>query len=66
VGIRDRLHDLVAAAAQVRGCRTPAIQRARIPATSNPEHLQDNMRAAFGPMPDASLREQIARAATGR
>jgi len=43
----------------------PAITCA-IPATSNPDHLLDNMQAAFGRMPDASLREQIARAATGR
>jgi len=43
----------------------PAITCA-IPATSSPDHLLDNMQAAFGPMPDESLREKIARAATGR
>ncbi len=43
----------------------PAVTCA-IPATANPDHLRDNMQAAFGPMPDASLRERIARAATGR
>ncbi|HEX5076185.1 MAG TPA: aldo/keto reductase [Gemmatimonadaceae bacterium] len=43
----------------------PAVTCA-IPATSNPDHLLDNMRAASGPMPDASLRERIARAATER
>jgi len=37
-----------------------------IPATANPDHLGENMQAAFGPMPDASFRERIARAATGR
>ena len=37
-----------------------------IPATANPDHLRDNMQAALGPMPDASFRERIARAATGR
>jgi diketogulonate reductase-like aldo/keto reductase len=37
-----------------------------IPATANPEHLRDNMQAAFGPVPDASLRERIGQAATGR
>ena len=36
-----------------------------IPATANPDHLRDNMQAAFGPVPDASLRERIAQAATG-
>jgi len=43
----------------------PAITCA-IPATSSPDHLLDNMQAAFGPMPDESLREKIAGAATGR
>jgi len=37
-----------------------------IPATANIDHLRDNMRAAVGPMPDASLRDRIARAAAGR
>jgi len=37
-----------------------------IPATSSVDHLRDNMQAAVGPMPDASLRERIARAAAGR
>jgi len=37
-----------------------------IPATANPNHLLENMHAVLGPMPDASLRERIARAATGR
>jgi diketogulonate reductase-like aldo/keto reductase len=37
-----------------------------IPATANPDHLLDNMQAGVGPMPDASFRERIARAATGR
>jgi len=37
-----------------------------IPATANPNHLLENMQAAFGPTPDASLRERIARAAAGR
>jgi len=37
-----------------------------IPATSRVDHLRDNMQAAVGPMPDASLRERIARAAAGR
>ena len=43
----------------------PAVTCA-IPATANPDHLLDNMQAAFGPMADASLRERIARAVTGR
>jgi len=37
-----------------------------IPATGNPDHLRDNMQAAFAPMPDAAFRERIARAATGQ
>jgi diketogulonate reductase-like aldo/keto reductase len=37
-----------------------------IPATAKVGHLRDNMQAALGPMPDASLRERIARAATAR
>ncbi len=37
-----------------------------IPATASVDHLRDNMQAARGPMPDASLRERIARAAAGR
>jgi diketogulonate reductase-like aldo/keto reductase len=37
-----------------------------IPATANPNHLLENMHAAFGPMPDPLLRERIGRAATGR
>lgn len=32
-----------------------------IPATSDPEHVADNLRAGFGPLPDEKLREQIAR-----
>ncbi|HZW12906.1 MAG TPA: aldo/keto reductase [Noviherbaspirillum sp.] len=34
-----------------------------IPATSNPVHLRDNMRAGFGRLPDEKLRAQIAAAA---
>ena len=33
-----------------------------IPATSRPEHLEDNMHAGVGALPDASMRERIARA----
>jgi len=43
----------------------PAVTCA-IPATANPDHLRDNMQAAFGPMPDESFRERIALAATRR
>jgi diketogulonate reductase-like aldo/keto reductase len=32
-----------------------------IPATSRAEHMQDNLQAGFGPMPDAALRERMAR-----
>ena len=32
-----------------------------IPATSRPEHMQDNLQAGFGPMPDAAMRERIAK-----
>jgi diketogulonate reductase-like aldo/keto reductase len=32
-----------------------------IPATSKVQHLRDNMRAGFGKLPDAKLRERIAR-----
>lgn len=31
-----------------------------IPATSRPEHLEDNMQAGVGPLPDAALRDRIA------
>jgi aryl-alcohol dehydrogenase-like predicted oxidoreductase len=31
-----------------------------IPATSRPEHLEDNMQAGSGPLPDAALRDRIA------
>lgn len=31
-----------------------------IPATSRPEHLEDNMQAGVGPLPDAALRARIA------
>ena len=31
-----------------------------IPATSRPEHLEDNMQAGVGPVPDAAARERIA------
>jgi aryl-alcohol dehydrogenase-like predicted oxidoreductase len=40
----------------------PAVTCA-IPATSNPAHLRDFMRAGSGPMPDVSARERIAAAA---
>jgi aryl-alcohol dehydrogenase-like predicted oxidoreductase len=30
-----------------------------IPATSNPKHAADNMKAGFGPLPDASLRNEL-------
>ena len=33
-----------------------------IPATSRPEHLEDNMQAGRGPLPDAAARERIAAA----
>jgi aryl-alcohol dehydrogenase-like predicted oxidoreductase len=32
-----------------------------IPATSRPEHLEDNMRAGLQPLPDAAARERILR-----
>jgi diketogulonate reductase-like aldo/keto reductase len=38
----------------------PAVTCA-IPATSKIQHLRDNMRAGFGRLPDAKMREQIAR-----
>lgn len=38
----------------------PAVTCA-IPATSKVEHLRDNMRAGFGRLPDAKMREHIAR-----
>jgi diketogulonate reductase-like aldo/keto reductase len=31
-----------------------------IPGTGRPEHMADNVRAGFGPMPDAGMRERIA------
>ena len=37
----------------------PAVTNA-IPATTNPEHMVENMRARLGPMPDAGLREKMA------
>jgi aryl-alcohol dehydrogenase-like predicted oxidoreductase len=33
-----------------------------IPATSRPEHLEDNMQAGRGPLPDTAMRERIAAA----
>ena len=30
-----------------------------IPATTNPDHMSENMAAALGPMPDAALRQRI-------
>ena len=38
----------------------PAVTCA-IPATSRADHLRDNMRAGFGPLPDAATRERMAR-----
>lgn len=32
-----------------------------IPATSRAEHMQDNLQAGFGPVPDAAMRERMAR-----
>jgi hypothetical protein len=32
-----------------------------IPATSRPEHMQDNVQAGIGPMPDAAMRELMAK-----
>jgi aryl-alcohol dehydrogenase-like predicted oxidoreductase len=40
----------------------PAVTCA-IPATSNPQHLRDNLAAGLEPLPDADMREEIARAA---
>lgn len=42
----------------------PAITCA-IPATSKLQHLTDNMRAAFGPLPDAAARERMTRYVAG-
>lgn len=36
-----------------------------IPATSNPKHLADNVRAGQGRLPDAAMRERIAREVAG-
>jgi aryl-alcohol dehydrogenase-like predicted oxidoreductase len=40
----------------------PAVTCA-IPATSKPHHLRENMRAGYGPLPDAAMRKRIAAAA---
>ena len=32
-----------------------------IPATSRPEHMQDNLQAGFAPVPDAAMRERMAK-----
>jgi hypothetical protein len=32
-----------------------------IPATGKPEHMQDNLKAGFGRLPDAKQRERIRR-----
>jgi aryl-alcohol dehydrogenase-like predicted oxidoreductase len=37
----------------------PAVT-AVIPATANPDHLAENVRAGFGPTPDAALRKRMA------
>lgn len=37
-----------------------------IPATSRVEHMKDNVQAGFGPMPDAKLRERMARDVMGK
>jgi aryl-alcohol dehydrogenase-like predicted oxidoreductase len=39
----------------------PAVT-APIPATSNPHHMRDNVKAGFGKLPDEALRNRIARA----
>ena len=36
-----------------------------IPATSNPEHMADDVRAGFGPLPDQSFRRRIVAELTG-
>jgi aryl-alcohol dehydrogenase-like predicted oxidoreductase len=36
----------------------PAVT-AVIPATANPDHLEENVKAGFGPMPDAALRRRM-------
>jgi diketogulonate reductase-like aldo/keto reductase len=38
----------------------PAVTCA-IPATADPEHLADNLRAGYGPLPDQRMRERMAR-----
>jgi diketogulonate reductase-like aldo/keto reductase len=42
----------------------PAVTCA-IPATSRPQHLVDNMKAGLGGLPDAAMRERIARVVAG-
>jgi diketogulonate reductase-like aldo/keto reductase len=37
-----------------------------IPATSNPKHLVDNMKAGVGKLPDAAMRDRMASAVAGR
>jgi aryl-alcohol dehydrogenase-like predicted oxidoreductase len=37
----------------------PAVT-AVIPATAKPDHLSENLRAGFGPIPDAALRRRMA------
>jgi diketogulonate reductase-like aldo/keto reductase len=37
-----------------------------IPATSRVEHMKDNLQAGFGPLPDAKLRERMARDVMGK
>jgi aryl-alcohol dehydrogenase-like predicted oxidoreductase len=32
-----------------------------IPATANPKHLAENVKAGTGPLPDAALRRRIAK-----
>jgi hypothetical protein len=36
----------------------PAVTAA-IPATSNPDHLSDNMAALYGPLPDEAIRRRM-------
>jgi len=57
-GGRARVHDLAAILPEVHP--RPSAVTCVIPGTSRPEHMRDNARAGFGPLPDEQQRQKMA------